>query len=97
MITFRTHADVPGDRRVVVTLPPETPLGSAELIVTVAPQENGPRPRGNLKRHFGAVRGGDAQAADNGRIDADLARALHQVNREVRSVQTMGFSQRSWR
>lgn len=79
MITFHTHADVPEDRRVLVILPPETPLGRAELIVTVTPpgtsNVSGVPSSGNLKRHFGAVRSGDAQSADNERIDADLTRA----------------------
>jgi hypothetical protein len=35
MITFRISADVTPDRRVVLTLPPEVPLGQAELVVTV--------------------------------------------------------------
>ena len=37
MITFRVSADVKDDRRVVVTLPAEVPIGKAELVVTVAP------------------------------------------------------------
>ena len=35
MITLRIKADVQTDRRVVVTLPPESPTGPAELVVTV--------------------------------------------------------------
>ena len=38
MITFRITTDVKGDRRVVLTLPPEVPTGQAELVVTVASQ-----------------------------------------------------------
>jgi hypothetical protein len=75
MITFRISTDVEADRQVVLTLPPQTPLGKAELTVTVAPQGNGASSSGGLRRHFGAVHGGDPSAADNDRIDADLARA----------------------
>ena len=45
MITFRIQADVKDDRRVVLTLPPEVPLGQAELVVTVAsPNGEAPKP-----------------------------------------------------
>jgi hypothetical protein len=36
MITFRVSADIPNDRRVVLTVPPEVPTGRNELIVSVA-------------------------------------------------------------
>ncbi len=36
MITFRMSAEVNEDRRVLVVLPPEVPVGKAELVVTVA-------------------------------------------------------------
>jgi len=75
MITFRTSTEITADRRIVLALPPETPVGKAELVVTVSPQDTSASPRGDLKRHFGAIHGGDARAADNQRIDADLARA----------------------
>jgi len=35
MISFRITADVRDDRRVVITLPPEVPTGTTELIVMV--------------------------------------------------------------
>jgi len=38
MITFRVSADVEHDHRVVLTLPPEVPVGKAELLVSVEPQ-----------------------------------------------------------
>jgi len=75
MITFRTTADVAADRQVVVKLPPETPIGRAELVVTVSPKEDTSSSRGSLRRRFGTVHSGDARSADNDRIDADLARA----------------------
>jgi hypothetical protein len=35
VITVRVTAEIKDDRRVVLTLPPEFPLGTAELVVTV--------------------------------------------------------------
>ena len=82
MITFRTSTEIREDRRVVLTLPPETPLGAAELLVTVAPQRQlGDSHRGGLRRQFGGVRSGDPRSADNERIDADLLLAQwHALN-----------------
>jgi len=76
MITFRTLADVPLDRQVVVSLPAETPIGKAELVVTVAPQKSTAMPNGSLRKWFGTIHGGDARSADNDRIDADLMRSI---------------------
>ena len=78
MIMFRTTAEVTADRRVVLTLPPDTPVGKAELTVTVAPQTDSAASYGRARRHFGTVRGGDPRSADNDRIDADLARQFDQ-------------------
>ncbi len=36
MITVRVSADIHEDRRVVLTLPPEVPVGRSELIVSIA-------------------------------------------------------------
>jgi hypothetical protein len=38
MITFRVIADVKEDHRVILTLPPEVPVGQAEIVVTIARQ-----------------------------------------------------------
>jgi hypothetical protein len=38
MITMQITVDVKDDRQVVLTLPPEVPIGQTELIVTVSPQ-----------------------------------------------------------
>jgi hypothetical protein len=70
MITIRTTTDVTTDRQIVVTLPPETPIGKAEIVVTVAPQGGEPVKNGDLRRRFGTVHSGDANGADNERIDA---------------------------
>ena len=76
MITFRTSLEIGDDRRVVLTLPPETPVGEAELLVTVAPHQHPVEAqRGGLQHQFGAVRSGDPRSADNERIEADLVRA----------------------
>jgi hypothetical protein len=79
MITFHTSADVTADRRVTVTLPPETPIGKAELTVTVAPQD-GTAARGELRGLFGSLRSGNSRSADNDQIDADLERAYGNFN-----------------
>ena len=39
MITIRVSTDVKDDRRVVLTLPPEVPLGKTELIISITPDE----------------------------------------------------------
>jgi hypothetical protein len=39
MITVRISADIHEDRRVVLTLPPEVPIGPSELIVSVAAKQ----------------------------------------------------------
>jgi hypothetical protein len=36
MISVRLSADIHEDRRVILTLPPEVPVGPSELIVSVA-------------------------------------------------------------
>jgi hypothetical protein len=44
MITVRMTTDVKDDRQVVLTLPPEVPVGRAQLVVTVeSPQSSDPR------------------------------------------------------
>jgi hypothetical protein len=75
MITFHTSTEIHADRRVVLTLPPETPVGEVELVVTIAPKADWVASGGVLRRHFGTARSGDVQSADNERIDADLARS----------------------
>lgn len=75
MNTFRTSAEITSDHRLVVALPPEMPTGTAEIVVTVLPSTNAngaSAAPGTLRKQFGAVRGGDPNAADNDRIDADL-------------------------
>ncbi|HLN33181.1 MAG TPA: hypothetical protein VK395_35955 [Gemmataceae bacterium] len=50
MMTIRVSINIDDDRRVVVTLPPEVPIGEADLVVTVVPRApNGKkRPRSSL-------------------------------------------------
>ncbi len=38
MNTFRTTTEITPDHRLIVALPPEMPIGSAEVVVTVSPQ-----------------------------------------------------------
>lgn len=83
MIRFQTSAEVKHDRRVVLELPPETPVGKADLTVTVSPQGDGTAGSGRLRQHFGTVRSGDAGSGDNDRIDADLARAYEESHDEA--------------
>ncbi len=85
MIRFRTSTDVNEDRRVVLELPPETPVGKADLTVTIAPQaDHESTASGQLRQRFGTVRSGDTQSADNDRIDADLARAYEDSHDEAK-------------
>jgi hypothetical protein len=44
MITIRVSAEIKDDRRVVLILPPEVPVGKSELVVSVA-SEATPEPR----------------------------------------------------
>jgi len=83
MITFHLSADVKEDRRVVLTLPPETPLGDAELVVTVTSRPAVLKHAGKVRRHFGAVNSGDSRSGDNERIDADLARVYENAPDEA--------------
>jgi hypothetical protein len=50
MITVRVSADIHEDRRVVVVLPPEVPVGRSELIISVAdePEPKALQPRSSL-------------------------------------------------
>lgn len=73
MISFRTSTDVDANRQVVVKLPPETPLGKADLVVMIVPHQSGNLQPGGLRRHFGALQSGDAHSADNDLIDRQLA------------------------
>ena len=65
------------DRQVVVTLPPETPIGRVELLITVAPQQNSESTHGSLRQRFGTVHSGDSRSADNEHIDAVLNSERH--------------------
>ena len=80
MVTIRTSAEIPEDRRLVVNLPPETPLGEAELVITVAPKSDDEIAEKSVSDFFGVVRGDDPSAADNERIDCDLGQAYGEAN-----------------
>ncbi len=38
MISFRVSAEIKDDRQLLLELPPQVPLGKAELVVTLEPQ-----------------------------------------------------------
>jgi hypothetical protein len=70
----------------VIAVPPEhLPLlsggGATVIVVPDVPQGNAASEAGGLRRHFGAVHGGDPRAADNDRIDADLAQEYGHVDK----------------
>jgi hypothetical protein len=44
MITLQVTVDVKDDRRVVLTLPPEVPVGPAEMVVTISQQAGTKKP-----------------------------------------------------
>ena len=48
MITIRVSADIKDDRQVVLTLPPEVPVGRSELIVNVDSKSESRLPRTSL-------------------------------------------------
>ena len=83
MITFRTSQEVKEDRRVVLNLPPETPVGQAELTVSITPRGPAASQPGSLRRHFGIVRSGNPRSADNERIEADLAATYEDSRNEA--------------
>jgi hypothetical protein len=45
MITFRVAAEVKDDRQVLLTLPPDVPIGKMELVVSVATAAEAGRPK----------------------------------------------------
>jgi hypothetical protein len=66
MITLRMTADVQDDRRVVLTLPPEVPTGSAELVVTVeSPKGKPPQPRGVPAEEIRGIAAGNGPPPDD--------------------------------
>jgi hypothetical protein len=44
MITLRLDADIPDDRRITLTLPPDVPAGPAEVFLVIASAEQFPPP-----------------------------------------------------
>ena len=83
MIVFRTSARVNEDRRIVLELPPQTPVGEAELVVTLEPRRPAGTASGGLRRHFGVVRSDEVRSADNQKIDDDLARSYADPHAEL--------------
>jgi hypothetical protein len=79
MFTYQTSAEILQDRRIVLTLPPETPTGKAQITVMVASECSKIAP-GKLISLFGAVRSGNSRSAENDAIDADLIQAYGNSN-----------------
>jgi hypothetical protein len=70
MITLRMTTDVPDDRRVVLTLPPEVPTGRAELVVTVeSPNGTGSRPRGVPAAAIRGIAAGAGEPPDDATVE----------------------------
>ena len=74
MITLRMTTEVPGDRRVVLTLPPEVPTGRADLVVTVeSPNGTDSQPRGVPAAAVRGIAAGPGEPPD----DATVEQWLH--------------------
>ncbi len=70
MITLRVTTDVPDDRRVVLTLPPEVPTGRAELVVTVeSPNGPGSQPRGVPAAAVRGIGAGPGKPPDDATVE----------------------------
>ena len=70
MITLRMTTDVPDDRRVVLTLPPEVPTGRAELVVTVeSPNGTGSQPRGVPAAAIRGIAAGSGEPPDDATVE----------------------------
>jgi hypothetical protein len=75
MITVRITTDVPDDRRVVLTLPPEVPTGRADMVVTVdSPNGAGTMPRGVPAAAIRGIAAGSGDPPD----DATVAQWLQE-------------------
>jgi len=70
MITLRVTTDVPNDRRVVLTLPPEVPTGRAELVVTVeSPNGTVSQPRGVPAAAIRGIAAGAGEPPDDKMVE----------------------------
>jgi len=70
MITLRMTTDVPDDRRVVLTLPPEVPTGRADLVVTVeSPNGTGQKPRGVPAAAILGIAAGSGDPPDDATVE----------------------------
>lgn len=71
MITMQLTVDVKDDRRIVLTLPPDVPIGPVELRISVAPPATPKKPRTSLAQWA------DANAEDwDERIQSDDAESF---------------------
>jgi len=70
MITLRMTTDVPDDRRVVLTLPPEVPTGRADLVVTVeSPNGADLPPRGVPAATIRGIAAGTGEPPDDATVE----------------------------
>ena len=70
MITVRVTTDVPDDRRVVLTLPPEVPAGRADLVVPVeSPNGSGSKPRGVPAAAIRGIAAGPGDPPDDATVE----------------------------
>jgi serine/threonine-protein kinase len=82
MITFQTVADVTADRRIVLVLPPDVPLGKVELSVVIAVVEEQPtQPLENR----GAPRPEALESADSEGEEEQPGESLSETYTEIRS------------
>lgn len=69
MITVRITTDVPDDRRVVLTLPPEVPTGRADMVVTLeSPDATGATPRGVPAAAIRGIGAGSGEPPDDSTV-----------------------------
>jgi hypothetical protein len=70
MITVRMTTEVPDDRRVVLTLPPEVPTGRADLVVTVESSNGtGSPPRGVPAAAIRGIAAGQGDPPDDATVE----------------------------
>jgi hypothetical protein len=70
MITVRMTTEVPDDRRLVLTLPPEVPTGRADLAVTVEWSDGtGSSPRGMPAAAIRGIAAGQCDPPDDATVE----------------------------
>lgn len=75
MVVYRTSADIPEDRRLILNLPADIPTGEVEVVVTVAPKTCEESQPGSVRQLFGSLKSENPKSGDNDQIDQDLGNA----------------------